>query len=66
MHLVRVNKREPGRVPPLSEVRDAVKREWTHEQRKKLEDKHFSELLKRYKVSIERQPKAAAEPEASQ
>ncbi len=66
MHLVRVNKREPGRVPALSEVRDAVKREWTQEQRKKLEDKHFAELLKRYKVSIERQPNAAAEPEASQ
>jgi hypothetical protein len=66
MHLVRVNKREPGRIPALSEVRHAVKREWTQEQRKKLEDKHFAELLKRYKVSIERQPNAAAEPEASQ
>ena len=66
MHLVRVNKREPGRIPALSEVRHAVKREWTQEQRKKLEDKHFAELLKRYKVSIERQPNATAEPEASQ
>ena len=65
-HLVRVNKREPGRVPPLSEVRNAVKREWTAEQRKKLEDKRFAELLKRYDVSIERHPKSAPSQEPSQ
>ncbi len=66
MHLVRVNKSEPGRVPALSEVRDAVKREWAAEQRKKLEDKRFAELLKRYDVSIERQPNSAAAQEPSQ
>ena len=66
MHLVRVNKREPDRVPALSEVRDAVKREWSAEQRKKLEDKRFSELLKRYEVSIERPPNSVTSPEPSQ
>lgn len=54
-HLVRVTQRKPGRVPELSEARDAVKREWATEQRKKLEDKRFAELLKRYEVSIEAQ-----------
>jgi hypothetical protein len=65
-HLVRVNKREPGRVPALSEVRAAVKREWATEQRKKLEDKRFAELLKRYDVSIERQLNSTTSPEPKQ
>ena len=65
-HLVRVNKREPGRVPALNEVRAAVKREWATEQRKKLEDGRFAELLKRYDVSIERQPNSATSPEPEQ
>jgi len=65
-HLVRVNKREPGRVPALSEARAAVKREWATEQRKKLEDKRFAELLKRYDVSIERQPNSTTSPEPEQ
>ena len=66
MHLVRVNKREPGRVPALGEVRGAVKREWSAEQRKKLEDKRYSELLKRYKVSIELPSNSVTSPEPSQ
>lgn len=65
-HLVRVNRREPGRVPALSEVRAAVKREWATEQRKKLEDKRFAELLKRYDVSIERQLNSTTSPEPKQ
>jgi hypothetical protein len=65
-HLVRVNKREPGRVPALNEVRAAVKREWATEQRKKLEDKRFAELLKRYDVSIERQLNSTTSAEPKQ
>ena len=65
-HLVRVTGREPGRVPELSEVRDAVKREWATEQRRKLEDKRFAELLKRYEVSIEAQSNPAMANELSQ
>ncbi len=65
-HLVRVNKREPGRVPALNEVRAAVKREWTTKQRKKLEDKRFAELLKRYDVSIERQLNSTTSAEPKQ
>lgn len=65
-HLVRIKEREPGRIPALSEVRDAVKREWTQEHRKKREAERFAELLKRYEVSIERQPNAADKSEASE
>ena len=65
-HLVRVTQRKPGRVPELSEVRDAVKREWATEQRRKLEDKRFAELLKRYEVSIEAQSNPAMANELSQ
>ncbi|MGG7534170.1 MULTISPECIES: peptidylprolyl isomerase [unclassified Rhizobium] len=53
LHLVRVSRRMPGRVPALDEVRDAVAREWTNAKRRALEDGRFAELLKHYMVSIE-------------
>ncbi|MBB4509628.1 peptidylprolyl isomerase [Rhizobium leguminosarum] len=53
LHLIRVSERVPGRVPALEVVRDAVAREWTNAKRKELEDQRFTELLKRYVVSIE-------------
>ena len=59
-HLVRINKREPGRLPSLSKVRDAVKREWAAERRRELEDERFAELLKRYDISIEQKAAAGA------
>lgn len=64
LHLVRIDKREPGRIPTLSEARDAVKREWAAEQRKELEDKRFAEYLKRYAVSIERQTDPASQQQS--
>ena len=59
LHLVRVTKREPGRVPALEEVREAVARDWTNARRKELEDQRFAELLKGYVVTI----KSPAGPE---
>ena len=61
LHLVRVNAREPGRIPNLDGARDAVKREWMADQRKQLEGKRLAELLKRYDVSIERRPNPASQ-----
>lgn len=58
-HIVRVSERKAGRVPALGEVRDAVAREWSNAKRKELEDRRFSELLKRYEVTIE-SPSGAA------
>ena len=59
LHLIHVSEHSPGRVPALAEVRDAVAREWTNEKRKALEDQRLSELLKRYKVTIEALPQGA-------
>ena len=53
LHLVHVSKREAGRTPALSEVRNAVAREWTNAKRKELDDTRFNDLLKRYQVTIE-------------
>jgi len=63
-HLVKVDAREPGRIPELSEAREAVKREWLAQQRKELEDKQFAQLLKRYQVSIEREPGPVSQKQA--
>src|SRR6185436_15884231 len=52
-HLVLVSERTEGRVPPLAEVRDEVRREWTNSQRLQANDKFYRTLLKRYNVSIE-------------
>ena len=53
LHLVRVSERKPGRLPPLSEVRSAVLREWSNERRHEIADAEIDALLKRYKVRIE-------------
>jgi hypothetical protein len=52
-HLVYVSTRTKGRVPPLEEVRDAVRREWRNAQRQKANQRFYAELLKRYTVIME-------------
>jgi hypothetical protein len=52
-HLVRVEKREPARLPDLEEVRDAVTREWTTARRGELKEAQLDALLAKYKVTIE-------------
>jgi len=64
LHLVRIRAREPGRVPSLDEVRDAVRREWLSEQRRELQEKVLKELMKRYRVSIEAPTDAASRSSA--
>ena len=53
LHLVRVTERKEGRNPALSEVRDAVAREWSNTRRKAVEAERIEALLKRYNVTIE-------------
>jgi hypothetical protein len=60
LHIVRVSERQEGRVPALSDVRDAVMREWGNEKRKELENDQLSALLKRYEVTVETVPAAGA------
>ena len=62
LHLVRVTKREAGRIPALAEVRDAVVREWSNDKRKSVEEQRFEALLKRYDVVIEDVTKATPAP----
>ena len=59
-HLVMVMERKAGRVPALPEVHDAVAREWSNAKRKELEDARLSELLKKYRITIETSPGAGA------
>ena len=63
LHLIHVSAHNPGRVPALTEVRDAVAREWSNEKRKVLEEQHLAELLKRYTIKIEAQPGDTARTE---
>jgi hypothetical protein len=53
LHLVEVTERVEGRSPALSEVREAVVREWGVAKRKERSEALYKELLARYKVLIE-------------
>ena len=53
LHLVRVDSRTDSRAPSLGQVRDKVRFEWLAEQRRKTNDLLYSELRKRYEITIE-------------
>ena len=53
LHLVRVSQREAARLPTLSDVRQAVLRDWTNERREQSEAKRLAELLEHYQVTVE-------------
>jgi hypothetical protein len=57
LHLVRITERREGRNPVLSEVRDAVAREWSNTRRKAVAAERIEILLKRYNVTIENMDK---------
>jgi PPIC-type PPIASE domain len=61
MHLVFVEERTEGRLPALTEVRDAVRREWTNARRMESNEKLFQRLLKRYELVIEKIDPAKAD-----
>jgi PPIC-type PPIASE domain len=54
VHLVFVENRTEGRLPELTEVRNAVRREWTNARRLESNEKFFQSLLKRYEVMVEK------------
>jgi hypothetical protein len=58
VHVVFLAERAEGRLPPLEDVREAVRREWDNARRLEAKEKFYQELLKRYVVTIER-PQAA-------
>jgi hypothetical protein len=49
-------------VPPLSEVRDAVRREWVAKARHDANEAFYQRLRSRYTVAIERAGGASVDP----
>jgi hypothetical protein len=52
-HIVYVNERTEGRPKPLSEVRDAVQRDWLAARRKEIIDATYSKMREKYAVIVE-------------
>jgi hypothetical protein len=52
-HLVYVDALEIFSTPPLDEVRDRVTQDWVDENRRKITDEYFADLLAQYDVVIE-------------
>jgi hypothetical protein len=50
MHLVRVTERREAQLPPLSEIRDRVERDWRATVTERLREERFDALLSRYDV----------------
>jgi PPIC-type PPIASE domain len=53
MHLVLVRERSEGRVPPLAEVREAVRREWANARRIATNERLYRSLRQRYTVTVQ-------------
>ncbi len=62
LHLVRVDARTDSQTRSLDQVRDKVRIEWIAEQQRKTNDQLYSELRKRYEITI---ASGAALPEAA-
>jgi hypothetical protein len=62
LHLVLVERREPGGVPDLAEARDTVQREWENERRMEASRRFYETLLEQYRIEIE-WPETMAEKE---
>jgi hypothetical protein len=60
LHVLRVTQSRAGELPALSEIRDAVAREWQNEKRKQFEEARLNSLLKSYRVTIEPAPAAGS------
>jgi len=58
-HLVRVTARAPAVLPPLSEVRPMVMREWENARRTTSRDENYQKLRREYDVVIEAKHSAA-------
>ena len=56
VHLVLVGKREDDRAATFEHVRDEVRREWEHDQRRQANERFYADLRKRFHVTVERPP----------
>lgn len=57
-HLVLINNRSEGRIPPISEVRKQVQSEWMTDEAKQTSEKFYEGLRSRYTVKIEQTKKS--------
>lgn len=53
LHLVYVRERREARVPELSEIRDAVERDWVTARQRELRDAAYAKMRQRYTVRVE-------------
>lgn len=53
LHLVRIDERQPGRLPKLTEVHEAVLRDWSNDQRVRRARAQLDGLLAQYSITIE-------------
>jgi hypothetical protein len=58
VHLVFLAQRTEGSLPALADVRETVRREWTHAKRREASDQFYQMLLRKYAVTIETPPVA--------
>lgn len=56
LHLAQVVEREAGRAPELSEIRDAVLRDWRIRRAEELKQEQFERLRARYRVIVADRP----------
>jgi hypothetical protein len=54
LHIVKVSEYTDGRIPALVEIRESVIAEWGHSHRAEANEIFYQELLKNYKVTIEK------------
>ena len=64
VHLVFVDERTNGNLPPLNTVREVVQREWLNARRVEAERTLYRSLRERYQIVVETLPKAAASESA--
>ena len=63
LHLVLILERQPGSLPVLAEVREAVERDWRNARRKEATDAFYRGLRDRYEISVERPEPGSGEEE---
>ncbi len=56
LHLVRLDRLEPGGLPPLAEIREQVLNEWRSDQRQQAADALYEALASKYAIEIVRAP----------
>ena len=66
LHLVRIDVREEGYLPPFEEVRERVRRDFDNDRRLAMNEDFYDTLRKRYTVEITVDPARQARPDAAQ